>query len=100
MSYLKQFTKLLRGSLSTSPSGPASGSTGAFHLPLRKLVLRYSQHNPSSSGLRTFLLSPRFAELTQKYPPSSSSSTKPPETKHPLVTGFNSATEKSGRRKM
>ncbi len=53
---------------------------GAFHLPLRKLVLRYSQHNPSSSGLRTFLLSPRFAELTQKYPPSSSSSTKPPET--------------------
>lgn len=99
MSYLKQFTKLLRGSLSTSPSGPASGSTGAFHLPLRKLVLRYSQHNPSSSGLRTFLLSPRFAELTQKYPSVEFVVDQAARDKHPLVTGFYSATEKSGRRK-
>ncbi|TKY84748.1 hypothetical protein EX895_005828 [Sporisorium graminicola] len=100
MSYLKQFTRILRGSLSSSPSTPStSGSVGAFHLPVRKLVLRYSQHNASSSGTRAFLLSPRFASLTQKYPSVEFVVDHAARDKHPLVTGFYAATEKDGRRK-
>ncbi|EST05083.1 Thioredoxin-like fold [Kalmanozyma brasiliensis GHG001] len=99
MSYLKQFTRILRGSLSATPTGPTSGSTTAFHLPLRKLVLRYSQHNPSSSGLRTFLLSPRFSALTAKYPSVEFVVDQAGREKHPLATGFYAATEHDGRRK-
>ncbi|CDR88374.1 related to MRPL51-mitochondrial ribosomal protein, large subunit [Sporisorium scitamineum] len=100
MSYLKQFTRILRGSLTSSPSTPStSGSIGAFHLPVRKLVLRYSQQNPSSSGTRAFLLSPRFTALTQKYPSVEFVVDQAPTNKHPLVTGFYAAAEKDGRRK-
>lgn len=99
MSYLKQFTRILRGSLSATPTGPVSGSTSAFHLPVRKLVLRYSQHNPSSSGLRTFIRSERFSSLTRKYPSVEWVVDEAARDKHPLVTGWYSATEKQGRRK-
>ncbi|SPO26342.1 related to MRPL51 - mitochondrial ribosomal protein, large subunit [Ustilago trichophora] len=88
MSYLKQFTKILRGSLTASPSSASGGSTGTFHLPLRKLVLRYSQHNPSSSGLRSFLLSSKFSSLTQTYPTVEFVVDQAGREKHPLVTGF------------
>lgn len=100
MSYLKRITQLLRGSLSTHPTTPSvSGSVGSFHLPLRKLVLRYSQHNPSSHGTRAFLLSPRFASLTQKYPSVEFVIDEAKVNKHPLASGFYSAGEKEGRRK-
>ena len=100
MSYLKRLTTILRGSLSTTSSTPSvSSSIGAFHLPLRKLVLRYSQTNPSSLGLRTFLLSPRFTSLTAKYPSVEFVVTPAPANKHPLATGFYAAAERQGRRK-
>ncbi|CBQ73561.1 related to MRPL51-mitochondrial ribosomal protein, large subunit [Sporisorium reilianum SRZ2] len=100
MSYLKRFTRILRGSLSTAPSTPStSGAVGAFHLPLRKLVVRYSQHNASSSGTRAFLLSPRFAALAHTYPSVEFVVDRAARDKHPLATGFYAATEKAGRRK-
>lgn len=96
MSYLKQFTKLLRGSLSTSPSSPHSSSPGSFHLSIRKLVVRYSQHNPSSAGTRAFLLSPKFSSLTTKYPSIEFVVSEAARDKHPLVTGFYASTLNEG----
>ncbi|GAC75244.1 hypothetical protein PANT_14c00113 [Moesziomyces antarcticus T-34] len=87
MSYLKSFSRILRGSLSTTPGG-VSGTPGSFHLPLRKLVLRYSQHNPSSAGTRAFLLSSTFLQLSKKYPSVEFVVTEAGNAKHPLVTGF------------
>ncbi|SPO45809.1 related to MRPL51 - mitochondrial ribosomal protein, large subunit [Moesziomyces antarcticus] len=87
MSYLKSFSRILRGSLSTNPGG-VSGTPGSFHLPLRKLVLRYSQHNPSSAGTRAFLLSSTFTQLSKKYPSVEFVVTEAGNAKHPLVTGF------------
>ena len=100
MSYLKQFTRILRGSLASSPSSP-SGTTGSFHLPIRKLVLRYSQSNPSSYGTRTFLLSSKFTSLTQRYPSIEFVVNEAGREKHPLVTGFYASTVKveGGKRK-
>ncbi|KIS68583.1 mitochondrial 54S ribosomal protein mL43 [Mycosarcoma maydis] len=95
MSYLKRFTKVLRGSLSTTSRGEA----GTFHLPLRKLVLRYSQTNASSAGMRTFLLSARFGLLTQKYPSVEFVVDHTNGERHALVTGFYAAAETSGRSK-
>ncbi|SPC64381.1 related to MRPL51 - mitochondrial ribosomal protein, large subunit [Ustilago sp. UG-2017b] len=94
MSHLKQITQLLRGSLSTAPSSPAAGAPGSFHLPVRKLVLRYSQYNPSSSGLRAFLLSPRFSALSSRYPSIEFVVSEAGSEKHPLVTGFYRSTLK------
>ncbi|PWZ00109.1 hypothetical protein BCV70DRAFT_161353 [Testicularia cyperi] len=87
MSYLKNFAKVMRGSLSTTPGG-VSGTPGSFHLPIRKLILRYSEQNASSTGTRQFLLSSEFAALTQKYPSVEFVVSAAPRDKHPLVTGF------------
>ena len=94
MSYLKQFTRILRGSLTASPSS-AAGSVGSFHLPIRKLVVRYSQYNPSSSGTRSFLLSDHFASLTRTYPSVEFVVDHASRAKHPLATGFYASSSKT-----
>ncbi|SNX85070.1 related to MRPL51 - mitochondrial ribosomal protein, large subunit [Melanopsichium pennsylvanicum] len=98
MSYLKQFTKILRGSLTAKPSS-THGTTGNFTLPLRKLVLRYSQTNPSSSGTRAFLLSTQFSTLTSKYASVEFVVSQVGNEKHPLVTGFYANLTKGGKQK-
>lgn len=100
MSYLKRFTRILRGSLSASPSSATStGSAGSFHLPLRKMVVRYSQHNPSSLGTRQFLVSPRFSVLTQTYPSVEFVVDQAGREKHPLVVGFYASNGREERSK-
>lgn len=93
MSYLRNFAKTLRASLSTAPSS----SSSAFHLPIRKMVLRFSASNASSAGTRTYLLSPRFSELTKKYPSIEFVVDEARHDKHPLVTGFYTSTTSAFR---
>lgn len=87
MSYLKDFTKIFRGGVTSVPGGVV-GTPGAYHLPLRKLVLRYSETNISSDGTRRFLLSPRFVALCKRYPSVEFVVAAANANKHPLATGY------------
>lgn len=87
MSYLKNFARLFRGSISSEPGG-VLGTPGSYTLPVRKLVLRYSETNISSQGTRHFLLSPQFTALCKRYPSVEFVVAPANASKHPLVTGY------------
>lgn len=87
MSYLKNFAKLFRGSISSQPGG-VMGTPGSYTLPVRKMVLRYSEYNISSEGTRRFLLSPRFVSLCKTYPSVEFVVATANASKHPLATGY------------
>lgn len=87
MSYLKNFAKLLRSSISTQ-SGGVVGTPGTYTLPVRKLVVRYSEDNISSTGTRRFILSPRFVALCKRYPSVEFVVAAANTSKHPLATGY------------
>ncbi|EPQ26848.1 uncharacterized protein PFL1_05483 [Pseudozyma flocculosa PF-1] len=86
MSTRSAATKILRGSLSTTPAPGAAGSPGSFHLPLRKLVIEYCESNPSSAGTRQFLRStvPAWARSH----PSVEVVVRQRPSLHPVLRGF------------
>lgn len=66
-------TRLLRGSLKTSPGPGGAGSIGHYVQPCRKIILTYCDKTPASAGVRQWLSGSKIresgiVELARKWP--------------------------------
>lgn len=70
---MSKVTRILRGSLRTTPGPGGAGSIGHYVQPCRKVILNYCNETPASQGVREWLLGNKTkesgaVELARKWP--------------------------------